>query len=1047
MSQKLADEIISYLGSSKWSEEEFLEHVGLDHIESKVGPGSGRYHYGSGDKPIQRPKDFLQKVEQLKLGGWKETPENIKNTFGLSINDYRAEKRICKEDRQAAIFSRVRKIMTEHPTWGDTQIGRELGNVSESTVRGYKLQMAKTKENQTRDLAASLKKRIDESKYGMIDVGKGVEKEINVSREKLDAALYLLEKEGYGTYSNRIPQPTNKNNQTIQKVLCKPEIKPAKGKNTPSELYNYDQIETLTKYISRDNGKTLEKKFNYPESLDSKRLKIRYAEDKDSDGTRGVDKDGVIELRRGVKDLSLNGDHYSQVRILVDGTHYLKGMAVYGDDKDFPPGVDVIFNTNKPKGTPVMDPDKNVKQVLKNIKKDPENPFGATIKDADQGGQYWYTDEKGKKKLGLINKKSAEGDWTEWSDALPSQFLSKQSIGLIKRQLGLAKDSKTEEFEEIKSLTNPIIKKYYLQKFADGCDKDAVDLKAAALPGQKYHVIIPNNTLKEDEIYAPGYADGTKLALVRYPHSGIFEIPVCTVNNKNKLGQKLIGKFDTIDAVCINKKVADQLSGADFDGDTVMCIPTDNPKNGIKISRRDYLKDLKDFDPGMYEGEPVYDSNGKIKTNSRGEKIYNCNGHEFAAMNNTIKQKEMGIVSNLISDMQLQGAPDEDLAKAVKHSMVVIDAEKHKYDYRASEIDDDISRLKAKYQIKRDADGNPTGEYGGAGTIVSRARGEIRIDKRQGQPKVNIKGKPYYDPTKPEGALIYTKADPSKLYYAVGSINKDTGIRTMTTVDGKKISYNTRDPKEQEKYAPVLHIAKDGTGYYTNKKGDIIYRTTKRTDTSTNMAETTDARTLMGDPHNPKEIAYADYANSLKALANNARLEIYNTKDLQYSPSAAKKYAREVSSLEAKLNNAQKNAWREREVLRKANVELSKRVADDPSLSGEDLKKLGQRSLSKNREEVGSVSRKKRNINIDDKEWEAIQAGAISSNKLKQILDNSDPDSLRQRAMPKQRTEMSSVQIERAKKMVDSDRFTLEQIAKKLGVSKATLYKYLKGVE
>lgn len=1045
MSQKLADEIISYLGSSKWSEDEFLEHVGLDHIESKVGPGSGRYHYGSGDKPIQRPKDFLQKVEQLKLSGWKETPENIKNTFGLSINDYRAEKRICKEDRQAVIFSRVRKIMAEHPTWGDTQIGRELGNVNESTVRGYKLQMAKTKENQTRDLAASLKKRIDESKYGMIDVGKGVEKEINVSREKLDAALYLLEKEGYGTYSNRIPQPTNKNNQTIQKVLCKPEIKPAKGKNTPSELYNYDQIETLTKYISRDNGKTLEKKFNYPESLDSKRLKIRYAEDKDSDGFKGADKDGAIELRRGVKDLSLNGDHYAQVRILVDGTHYLKGMAVYGDDKDFPPGVDVIFNTNKPRGTPVMDPDKNVKQVLKNIKKDPENPFGSTIKDADQGGQYWYTDDKGNKKLGLINKKSAEGDWTEWSDALPSQFLSKQNITMIKKQLNLAKANKTEEFEEINNLTNPVIKKYYLQKFADGCDKAAVDLKAAALPGQKYHVIIPNNTLKEDEIYAPGYADGTKLALVRYPHSGTFEIPVCTVNNKNKLGQKLIGKSNTIDAVCINKKVADQLSGADYDGDTVMCIPTDDPKGKVKVSRRPYLQDLKGFDPGMYEGEPVYDSNGKIKTDSKGNKIYKYNGHEFTAMPNKTKQKEMGVVSNLITDMTLQGANDKDLAMAVKHSMVVIDAEKHKYDYKASEIDNEISRLKAKYQIKRDADGNIIG-YGGAGTIVSRAKGQETIDKRQGQPKVNIKGKSYYDPSKPEGSLIYTKADPSKLYYAISSINKETGIRTMTTVDGKKISYDTRNPKERDKYAPVLHVAKDGTGYYTNAKGDIVYRTTKRTDKSTRMAEADDARTLIGDPHNAKEIAYADYANSLKALANNARLEIHNTKDLQYNPSAARQYAQQVSSLEVKLNDAQKNAWREREALRKSNVELGKRISEDPSLSGEDLKKLGQRSLSKNREEIGSVSRRKRNITIDDKEWEAIQAGAISNNKLKQILDNSDPDSLRQRAMPKQQASLSTAQIERAKRMADSN-FTIEQIAKKMGVSKSTLYKYLKGVE
>ena len=147
---------------------------------------------------------------------------------------------------------------------------------------------------------------------------------------------------------------------------------------------------------------------------------------------------------------------------------------------------------------------------------------------------------------------------------------------MAEKQLKLAKANKAAEYDEIMSLTNPTIKKYYLEKFASNCDKAAVDLKAASLPGQKYHVIIPNNTLKDNEIYAPGYESGTKLALIRYPHGGTFEIPICTVNNKNQLGKKLIGTT-SMDAVCINSKIASQLSGADFDGDTVMCIPTHDP--------------------------------------------------------------------------------------------------------------------------------------------------------------------------------------------------------------------------------------------------------------------------------------------------------------------------------------------------------------------------------------------------------------------------------------------------------------------------------------
>ena len=338
----------------------------------------------------------------------------------------------------------------------------------------------------------------------------------------------------------------------MKRVLATPE--------TPyKDIYDFSKVKTITEYISRDGGDTFEKKFTYPESLDSKRLKIRYNEE------GGLDKDGIIELRRGVQDLSLGESRYSQVRIMVDGSHYLKGMAVYSDD--MPKGVDVIFNTNKKLGTPQN-------EVLKKIKDDPDNPFGSLIKDADQGGQYWYTDKKtGEKKLGLINKRADEGDWDDWANAVPSQFLGKQSRTMAKKQLDLAKADKIAEFDEYCSLTNPTIKKHFLEKFADNCDSAAVHLKAAALPGQRYHVIIPVNTLKDNEVYAPNYKDGTKLALIRYPHGGTFEIPILKVNNKHKPAIDLLGK-DIIDAVGINHKIADQLSGADFDGDTVMCIPT-----------------------------------------------------------------------------------------------------------------------------------------------------------------------------------------------------------------------------------------------------------------------------------------------------------------------------------------------------------------------------------------------------------------------------------------------------------------------------------------
>lgn len=940
--------------------ENYLEHYGIKRR-------SGRYPYGSGEDPYQHGRDFLGRVDELRKQGFTYTDENgktwagdtaIAKSLGLSTTQFRTEIGIARDERRILQLARIKSLKEDG--LGATEIGRQMG-INESTVRSLLKEKSESKMKEARNTADFIKKQIDER--GMIDVGAGTEIELNISKERLNQALYLLEREGYPVYSGGIPQPTNPGQQTTQKVICPP--------GTPhKDIYNYDQVHSLKEYISRDGGDTYEKKFTYPSSMDSKRLQIRYAED------GGIDKDGIVEIRRGVDDLSLGNSRYSQVRILVDGTHYIKGMAVYSDN--MPDGVDVIFNTNKTK-------DKSKMEVLKEIKKDPDNPFGSTIKDADQGGQYWYIDKKtGEKKLGLINKRADEGDWNDWKDALPSQFLAKQSRQMAKKQLDLAKVNKLAEYDEICNLMNPTIKKYLLQKFADECDSAAVHLQAAALPGQKHHVIIPINTLKENEIYAPNYDNGTKLALIRYPHGGTFEIPILTVNNKNKLAEDIIGNTSS-DAVGITKKVADRLSGADFDGDTVMCIPTHDPSGKVKVISTPKLKQLDDFDPkleyperpGMkYMKDPV---TGKDST-----------------------QMQMGVISNLITDMTLGGATQDELARAVRHSMVVIDAGKHKLDYKQSEIDNDISSLKDKYQITVNPDG--TIKTGGASTIISRAKGQATVPKRQGTPKINVKGEDWYDPSKPEGSLIYKNAD--DLYYTVKKTNKRTG--------------------------------------------EVYEVTRTRTQKSTNMMETDDAYTLLSDPRhpNPMEVVYADYANSMKALANRARLEMISTGKIEYDKNAKEIYKNEVKSLEDKLDNALLNKPKEREAIRLTNAEVGRKIkeAEDrgEKISKKDEKKLNQQALTKYRQEVGGVSRRERNIDITDKEWEAIQAGAISENKLKKILDNTDIDKLRERATPKATVNLSAAKINQIKFMANSN-YTTKEIADKLGVSPSTVTKYLKG--
>ena len=929
---------------------------------------SGRYPWGSGEDPYQHGRDFLGRIEELKKTGWTETPENIKKEFGLSTTQYRAQKGLAKDERRMLNVARAKSLKEDG--LGDSEIARKISeeigrDVNESTVRSWLNAESESRMKKARETADFIREQID--KKGMIDVGAGVSHELNISKEKLDQALAILEAEGYPVYGGRVPQVTNPSQKTTIKVVCPPGTE-------HKEIYNYENIHSLNEYISRDGGDTYEKKFHYPESMDSKRLMIRYKED------GGIDKDGVIELRRNVPDLSLGESRYSQVRILVDGDRYLKGMALYSDD--MPDGVDVIFNTNKSKDVPMRD-------VLKKIKDDPDNPFGSAIKDVTQGGQYWYDPKTGERvsastkgaKLGLINKRADEGDWTEWKDALPSQFLAKQSRSLAKKQLDLAVADKTDEYNEISSLTNPTIKKHLLMKYADECDSAAVHLQAAALPGQKYHVIIPITSMKDTEVYAPNYENGTELALIRYPHGGTFEIPILKVNNKQPLAKKLIGT-DSIDAVGINSKVAERLSGADFDGDTVMCIPTNDKAGKVKIISTPPLKGLEGFDPktayperkGMkYMKDPV---TGKDST-----------------------QMQMGVISNLITDMTLKGATQDELARAVRHSMVVIDAGKHKLDYKQSEIDNNIAALKKKYQTTIGADGKE--HTGGASTLLSRSKGEESVLKRQGSPKVNLKGKAWYDPSKPEGSLVYQIAD--DVNYEVPKVNRRTGEVTIVTK--------------------------------------------QRTQRSTKMAETDDARTLISDANTPMERLYADYANRMKDLANRARVEAANTGKIAYSKTAKATYSEEVRSLDEKLRVALMNAPRERQAQLRANAEVNAKVRrakeEGRELKNDEIKKAGQQALSRSRADVNSVSRKDRSIKITDREWEAIQSGAISENVLKKILNNADIDELRQRATPRATTTLNQAKINRIKAYSASN-YTLGEIAKKLGVSVSTVSKYLK---
>lgn len=892
---------------------------------------SGRYPWGSGKDPYQRSMNFRAYYEDLRSKGLSpgEIAKGLalhdgKETSIRSTTDLRAANTIARNQIQMANESFARRLKDKGMS--NQAIAERMGLSNESSVRALLDPSRKARVDSYTATAELLKKQAGD---GYLQVGLGIDAQLGIPDTKLKTALAMLGEEGYTVHTILVNRVGDPGKDIEVKVLAPP------GATIKDVYENATKIKTPGAY-TEDFGHTYNEIKN-PVSLDSSRLAVRYGDD------GGKTMDGVIELRPGVKDISLGGSNYAQVRIAVDGTHYIKGMAVYSDD--LPKGVDIRFNTNKIDSGNKFD-------VLKPMDADKEAPFGSIVR------QHEYIDDKGNKQQSVINKVGSkegsyeEGGWDQWSRALSSQFLSKQPSELAKQQLDLAYQKKKAEFDEIQRLTNPTVKKKCLESFADKVDAAASDLKGYALPRQATRVILPLNKIKDTEIYAPGFKNGERVVLVRHPHGGTFELPELVVNNRNLQGKNLLGQG--LDTVGINYKVAQRLSGADFDGDTVIVIPND--RGQVKTSPS--LKALKDFDP-------IADYKNK---------------EGMPTITAIAKGKEMGKVSNLITDMTIKGATQSEIAQAVKHSMVVIDAEKHNLNYKQSEIDHGIAALKEKYQ-------NNGTKSRGASTIVSRANAEVRIPDRKPRP-----------------------------YSEGGPVDKETGEKRFVST-GKTYKFYKTDPKT-------------GVRTLVERPRDI---------TVTRMSTVSDARELTSKNPTPMEMIYAHHANKLKALANKTRLAALNTPPSKYNPSSAKVWATEVQSLTAKLNAAKKNAPLERKAQILANAEIRLKRQENPNITKDQIKKINTRAIIKARARIGAG---KERIAITNKEWEAIQAGAVSDTKLKAILANTDDELIKTLATPHTGTSMTSGKLARARMLI-ANGYTQAEIAAQLGISTSTLSKAL----
>lgn len=946
---------------------------------------SGRYPWGSGDNPFQRNAKFLEKVSMLSNAKGPDgkplySQKQIAEAMGMNTSELRKRKSAAIVENRNYLAQEAFRLREKGMS--PSAIARRMGR-NESSIRLLLNEEVNARMSKNLKNAILLKERVAKDKY--IDVGKGAEEWVGLSPTGLTNTLHLLEQEGYEIRKVDVPQ-LGTGKMTTTKVLCAPGTEWTEVKN------NIEKIRPIKEGLySEDGGDTIREVKKYV-SIDPKRVMINYP------STGGADKDGVIELRRGVDDISLGKNHYAQVRILVNGDHYLKGMAMYADD--LPDGIDIRFNTSKPDGTPMFQPKgSKAESVLKPAKEeDRENPFGANLKAEEKitKAQRHWTDENGVEHQSAINIVKEEGDVNDWHRRLSSQFLSKQTPALAEHQLKMTYDIAKADMDEILSYTNPIVKASLLEDFAGRCETNSVNLAAAALPRQTNKFILPLPNIRENEIYAPDYRDGEEVVLIRHPHGSISEIPRLIVNNNNPEARRTIGQ--AVDAVGIHPKAAARLSGADFDGDTVLVIPT----AGVNIKNKEQFKGLKDFDP---HNEYHYHEGMRLMKKSE-------------------VGMEMGKISNLITDMTIKGAPTEELEMAIKHSMVVIDAQKHKLDYKRSEIDNHIDDLKRKYQMRDDG----SGKYGGASTFLSRSTSPERIPKRK--LKAPSKMTPEEYKRYLNGEQIWTYA--GKNGQPKTKTYKDPD-RSKMTKDEKEIWDNGTKQQKSELRKQLVAEGRYKERIVTPteeiKKGayydpyDLV---------STGSREKT--RKI--------ERVYADYAVSMKDLARQARKAARNVDDWDKDSAAAKLYSKEVQSLNEKLSTAKKNAVLEREAQRRAGNKMALILQANPELETdkEHYKREKGRQLEAARKEVGA---KKLSIGTEknpltDREWKAIESHAVSKSVLLDILKNSDKGRIRELAMPRTKTGLAPAKLARARNML-ANGYSQAEICDMLDISRDKL--------
>lgn len=243
--------------SAVFDEDDYLEHYGTKRH-------SGRYEWGSGGNVPGHNRTLLQQIEELRRQGVPE--KDIADGFGLKTHEMRDLKTIennrIRQER-IAFAQTLRDKGTSH-----VAIGQRMG-ISEGSVRNLLKDGETEKAAILTNIANVIKTEVDSDGGSLIDVGSGVEQHLNISENKLRAAVTMLRDQGYTLHNIKGEQPTT-GKQTNIKVLAGPGV-------TKAEIYRRKgEIRQPIRYF-QEGGRT---DFGIlpPLSISPDRVSINYAE-------------------------------------------------------------------------------------------------------------------------------------------------------------------------------------------------------------------------------------------------------------------------------------------------------------------------------------------------------------------------------------------------------------------------------------------------------------------------------------------------------------------------------------------------------------------------------------------------------------------------------------------------------------------------------------------------------------------------------------------------------------------------------------------------